>query len=176
MKTVTLQLFFLSLSSTKLPCQVQILLLFSGKSGNQSEGILWSYSFPSLGLDMFNCCHESEGRKSNFPHKLCVNITPNDFTHVLFLPQKAIKLQLRSMAKQPCICVCYEHSVAKRPYLSVFLRKFEVFSAVRKRSGKIRKIEKIKKRVHFSFSSIVLTGLHHNQGPCPIKSQRVEYR
>ena len=66
-------------------------------------------------------------------------------------------------------------SVAKRPYWSVFLRKFEVFSAVRKRIGKIRKTEKIKNE-STSALAIVLTGLHHDQGPCPIKSQRVEYR
>ena len=66
-------------------------------------------------------------------------------------------------------------SVAKCQYLSVFLRKFEVFSAVRKRSGKIRKIEKIKNE-STSVSAVALTGLHHEQGPCPIKSERVENR
>ena len=42
------------------------------------------------------------------------------------------------------------NSVAKCPYLSVFLRKFEVFSAVRKHSGRIRKVDEKQRRIHFS--------------------------
>ena len=50
-----------------------------------------------------------------------------------------------------------------------------MFSAVRKRSGKIRRIEKFKNE-STSASAVVLTGLQSDQGPCPIKSQSVEYR
>ena len=38
----------------------------------------------------------------------------------------------------------HTHSVAKCPYLSVFLRKFDLESAVRKCSGRFRKFEKIR--------------------------------
>ena len=44
---------------------------------------------------------------------------------------------------QHSVCVLTV-SVAKCPYLSVFLRKFDLESAVRKCSGRFRKFEKIK--------------------------------
>ena len=68
------------------------------------------------------------------------------------------------------------NSVAKCAYLSVVLRKFEVFSAVRKIRDRIRKIEQKIKNESTSASGVVITALHQDQGPCLIESQCVEYR
>ena len=58
------------------------------------------------------------------------------------------------------------------PYFYGNSKCFPQYGKAVVKSAKLKK----SKNESTSASAVVLTGLHHDQGPCPIKSQRVEYR